>query len=185
MLTTVNSTEPDLRFALRPNCLITRRPLVFLTPPRSLFFYKNTWSEISHILHEHGYKVEIFQLPFQNIHHQIKIIQQHKNKLKHTHIFVDPVTYQNLKQELFSLSDSTITVIGDSPATGLLNDSVFNFKPDHKQKTLSYFLHQKWCQILGLKTPDYSELLLKNSEKSWHSFLDHCVFLAEIDYNKD
>ena len=180
MLAPVISNEPDLRFVLRPNCLITRRPLVFLTPPRSIFHYKNPWAEISHILYEHGYKVEIFQLPFQNINAQKKVLISEKIRLQNSHVFMDSVTFENLKTELTVLNDSTLTVIGSPP----LND-VLNFKPDNRPCPLRYFIHQIWCQILGLKTPAYNELLIRNTEKSWYSFLDHCVQLAEIDYDKD
>ncbi len=180
MLTPVISNEPDLRFALRPNCLITRRPLVFLTPPRSLFYYKNSWAEISHILYEHGYKVEIFQLPYQNINEQKKVLKNDKIRIQNAHLLMDSVTFENLKTELTVLTDSTITVISTVDI-----QNVFYFKPQFSKSTLNYFLHRIWCKIWGLKTPDFSELLIRNTEKNWHSFLDHCVHLAEIDYSKD
>jgi hypothetical protein len=178
--------EPDqsttLDFKLRPNCLITRRPLVFITPPRSLFWYKNPWQHITHILYEHGYKVSVFQLPFQKISDQKKIFSRNKDQLQNSHVFLDTVTYQNLKAELSELTDSTLTVITDAEDLKL---TTFQFNTCYKNKSLSYYVHQFWCKTLGLKTPPADQVFENCPEKIWHKFLDHCIHLAEIDLEKD
>jgi hypothetical protein len=49
---------------LKPNCLLTRYPIVFLTGRRSIFYFKNYWNQIPNFLFEHGYEVEILELPW-------------------------------------------------------------------------------------------------------------------------
>lgn len=51
---------------LKPNCLLTRYPLVFLTGRRSIFYFRNYWNQIPNFLAEHGYEVEILELPWKN-----------------------------------------------------------------------------------------------------------------------
>lgn len=51
---------------LKPNCLLTRYPIVFLTGRRSIFYFRNYWNQIPNFLAEHGYEVEILELPWKN-----------------------------------------------------------------------------------------------------------------------
>jgi hypothetical protein len=51
---------------LKPNCLLTRYPIVFMTGRRSIFYFKNYWNQIPTFLAEHGYEVEILELPWKN-----------------------------------------------------------------------------------------------------------------------
>jgi hypothetical protein len=180
MLRGMNQHQLDLGFALKPNCLITRRPVLFLTPPRSLFYYKDPWGWVSHILTEHGYKVSVFQIPFQNTKNQKIILEKNMTSLQKNHLFVDAVTFNNLKDVLENIEHSTLTVISEK---NINNSKIYTFQPVDRIFSLSYFLHQKWCSILGLNTPEYSEILNRCTEKSWHKLLDHCVKLAEIDFH--
>ena len=182
MLTQMIQHQLDLGFALKPNCLLTRRPLVFLSPVRSLFFYKNPWGRIIHILFEHGYKIDLFQLPFQNIQQQKIRLNKNAAELSKKHLFMDSVTYENLKDEFSEIQMSTITVISTDPIS---NSNYFVFKPQDSKFSVTYWLHQKWCALQGLKTPNYNEMLSRCSESTWYQLLDHCVHLAEIDYQDD
>ncbi|MCM2282892.1 MAG: hypothetical protein NDI61_13715 [Bdellovibrionaceae bacterium] len=49
---------------LVPNCLLTRYPLVFVTGSRSAFYFTNYWNQIPAYLAEHGYEVEVIELPW-------------------------------------------------------------------------------------------------------------------------
>jgi hypothetical protein len=42
---------------LRPNCLLTRYPIVLLTQPKSLFRIFDQWNDVPKFLREHGYEV--------------------------------------------------------------------------------------------------------------------------------
>lgn len=52
---------------LRPNCLLTRSPIVFVTGRRSLFYFLNYWNEIPGFLREHGYEVRVCSLPWRGV----------------------------------------------------------------------------------------------------------------------
>lgn len=173
----------NLKITLKANCLLTRRPLCFLTPPRSLFFYQNTWLWITSVLFEHGYKTEIFQLPFQNLEMKKAVLIKNQERLEKKHLIVDRTTYQTIKNELENIKDCTITIISSKKIENL---SPFVFQPKKASSIpLSYQIHQFWCQLQGLETPDYSETLNHCPEITWHTFLDHCVHLAEIDFESE
>lgn len=42
---------------LRPNCLLTRHPIAFLSGPRTLFRLFDPWNDVPLFLREHGYEV--------------------------------------------------------------------------------------------------------------------------------
>lgn len=61
----------NLRRAQRPvtvelqaNCLLTRRPLIFVTGLRTPFYFSSYFNEAPSILREHGYQVEVLRLPW-------------------------------------------------------------------------------------------------------------------------
>ena len=103
-------------------------------------------------------------------------------ELSKKHLFMDSVTYENLKDEFLKIQMSTITVISTDPIS---NSNYFVFKPQDSKFSVTYWLHQKWCALQGLKTPNYNEMLSRCSESTWYQLLDHCVHLAEIDYQDD
>ncbi len=57
-------TQRLVNLELRPNCLLTRSPIVFVTGRRSLFYFLNYWNEIPGFLREHGYEVQVYSLPW-------------------------------------------------------------------------------------------------------------------------
>lgn len=183
MLSAMIPSELDQRYALnftlRPNCLLTRRPIWFLTPPRSLFFYKNPWGYVTHFLYEHGYAVDIFRLDFQNITHQKIKIQTHLLDLSHKHLFMDRVTYANLKPILQQIEGSTITVISSKNES---TTEYYSILSKDSRFSLTYWLHQKWCRILNLNTPNNAEIMHFIDVATRDRLLDHCIRLAEIDF---
>lgn len=48
---------------LRPNCLLTRHPIVFVASPRSVFRLFSPWNNIPAFLREHGYEVLVLEPP--------------------------------------------------------------------------------------------------------------------------
>ena len=51
---------------LRPNCLMTKHPLVFLTGIRSLFYYEKLGALLQDFIAAHGYVVKSPVLPFRS-----------------------------------------------------------------------------------------------------------------------
>ena len=60
--------------ALRPNCLMTRNPLVFITGPRSLFFYEKLGGTLQDFVAAHGYVVLNPVLPFRGSFRPVALI---------------------------------------------------------------------------------------------------------------
>ena len=61
---------------LRPNCLLTRSPIVFVTGRRSLFYFLNYWNEIPGFLREHGYEVRVCSLPWRGVATRYQLLTQ-------------------------------------------------------------------------------------------------------------
>jgi hypothetical protein len=167
--------------ALRPNCLLTRRPLVFLTGPRSVFYYQTPWQKAYYYLTEHGYQAQIVKLPFQKISDRIQYTRNVLRQLENSHIFCDQITYQQLSEALTDLKDSTLTVFADQNFESS-DKNLYKFQTTETGFSLSYFLHQKYLQFKGLSTPSYGELLQNPSAKTYSKLLDHCIQLAELDF---
>ncbi len=53
-------------YKLVPNCLLTRAPLLFITGPRSIFYFKSYWNVYPSYLAEHGYEVYTLQIPWRS-----------------------------------------------------------------------------------------------------------------------
>lgn len=52
---------------LKPNCLLTKYPILFIGGQSSLFRLFNDWNDIPDFLREHGYEVFTFRMPSQNL----------------------------------------------------------------------------------------------------------------------
>jgi hypothetical protein len=156
---------------LKPNCLLTKRPLKLVSGPRSLFFYRKPWGDLPEVLYEHGYKVEVFHLPFNNSQARQKIFTLRLADLHNSHVVIDSVTAEEFKNQISHIENSTITVIGR------------DFTPDYHPISFSYWLHQRWLSYLGYATVSNPEnLFIKAPLKVHYAFIDHCVRLAELDF---
>lgn len=168
------------QLVLRPNCLLTRRPLKFITGPRSLFFYKKPWGDIPEILYEHGYKVELISLPFRSSELRKEVLQLQKRRLDHSHVFIEMTTFLELGATNFPHSDSTLTVVSNSPVHQW--PEIHYFEPRYSTTSLAYTLHQKWCALSHILTPDLNETLTNAPRETWDRLIDHCIELAELDF---
>lgn len=59
--------DQDPTYELTPNCLLTRWPLLFVTGPRSIFYFSKYWNLYPSYLAEHGYEVFTLQLPWSSL----------------------------------------------------------------------------------------------------------------------
>lgn len=159
-----------MKIELKPNCLLTKRPLKLVSGPKSLFHYQKPWGDLPEVLYEHGYKVSVMQLPFNNKEHRQKAMSNRLAELNNSHIIIDETTHQEFKHLLTKVQNSTITVIGES------------FKPDYKTSSLTYSLHQAWLKYLGFQTTSPQNLFLNAPKHTWYAFVDYCVKLAELDF---
>ena len=62
---------------LIPNCLLTSKPIVFITGRESLFYFGNYWNGLPRYLAEHGYEVyEASEAAIKKQHFDIHVIDQ-------------------------------------------------------------------------------------------------------------
>ena len=166
---------------LRPNCLLTRRPIYLLTGPRSIFYYRSPWKALHNFLYQHGYKVFVFKLPFQAKTQREGYLKAMINKLNQSHIMCDATTYQELRPLLEQTKNSTITVLTDSLLVNL-PEQTFQILMNHKVFSPSYSLHQAYLKFRHINSPSASEVGLNIPPQTYDQILDHCVKLAEADF---
>ncbi len=167
---------------LKPNCLITRRPIRLITGLRSVFFYNKPWGDLPIALYEHGYKAELLHLPFSNPELRKTVFNKYDQP---THYIIDLPTYLELNIQPNNSPQSTFTVISSKEKINSINqktENLFFFDPKYKTWNLGYFLHQKWCASRSIQTSPPDNLFLNADLKTYYRFIDHCVALAELDF---
>ena len=164
--------------ALRPNCLLTKVPLVFLTGARSLFHFKKIGINLDEFLYQHGYVVITVPLPFR--YRQLRKLAfknwLEKHHGKSFHFILGPETKSEFNSELSGLAHSTVSIIGENL---VLKDFKFSRTP------LTYYLHHFFCWISSIKAERYENTLPLEKREDYDRFLDHCVQLAEDEVPGD
>ncbi len=159
-----------MKIELKPNCLLTKRPLKLVSGPKSIFFYRAPWGLLPEVLYEHGYRASVMQLPFNDKKLRQKAFTNRLAELNDCHIVIDEKTYQEFSSLLKNVKNSTITIIGD------------NYKPAYTTTSLTYNLHRTWLKFLGFEATSPQNLFLNADKNTWYAFIDHCVKLAELDF---
>jgi len=166
---------------LKPNCLLTRRPVFLIPSVRSLFFYQKPWGNLESVLFDHGYKVSILSIPFNRIELRQKAFYQSLSKLNNSHIVIDQATYVEFENQLSQVKNSTITVTTTNEnKSDPSNYHIFNVPK--VRTTLSYILHKSWLSSRHISVPDSSSLFVNADHETFYRFIDHCVKLAELDF---
>jgi hypothetical protein len=103
---------------LKPNCLLTRYPVVFMTGERSLFYFRNYWNQVPDYLAEHGYAVEILELPWRGRQQRIQAaIDLLRLRDEPCHLIADSSQNEELtavwKQALPQVVSATIASVRD------------------------------------------------------------------------
>ena len=156
---------------LRPNCLMTKNPIVFLNGPRSLFFYEKLGGTLQDFIAEHGYQVFCPPLPFRGSKLRKTALDRwlQSQNSKTFHFVVGPKTFDEFKDLLVNFPDSTITLSESFTAAGETN----------KITPLQYQLHVMFCRISNAIPEEYSCTFPDKSRQIYERFLDRCVELAE------
>jgi hypothetical protein len=165
------STEIDLI----PNCLLTRYPLLFVTGERSVFYFRNYWNTLPQLLREHGYEVEVLELPWRANHraHLLQLyLRRHPQQRFH---LVGDCTSATLLQQFRQTPQ-------------IVSSTMLSAIEVHRRPALPYRLsfatHQAVCRLRGLTAPHLEELGLI-SQKEQSSYLQQmlrlCISLAEDD----
>ncbi|UYL08475.1 hypothetical protein B9G69_015635 [Bdellovibrio sp. SKB1291214] len=188
---------------LQPNCLLTRWPLLFVTGPRSFFYFSNYWNIYPSYLAEHGYEVFHLRLPWSNsLLRQSRAIEflkaQDAAKLRF-HLVMDSATLQEFQTILKDLRPEciiSITEITDSENKSQTNSLRAPVVPQETIEALpsrqgSFFI--KWAyQLHRLILPGrplsslsalgaVEETQLQNARL----LLERAQSLAEMDLRED
>jgi hypothetical protein len=166
---------------LRPNCLLTKYPLVFINGPRSLFYYENLGGNLQDFLEAHGYKVQCPILPFR-AQEQRKLVLANwfkQNPSSHYHLVLAKQTRAEF-ESLFSQMQGLSFTYSDDFATEAHDQQ--NLKTLITQAPLKYRLHQLFCKLSMTPALDYSAVFPVKTKPVYDRFLDRCVELAENDF---
>lgn len=156
---------------LRPNCLMTKYPLVFITGLRSLFYHKKLASDLQDFIAAHGYVVLSPVMPFRS--KELRQLQLKKWLSQQTvstfHFILGEDTYAELQAVFTPYSSSSFTLIPRD----------LKHKESTPSPSLQYCLHQIFCRLTGNKAEAYEQVLPYKSLEFYDRFLDHCIELAE------
>lgn len=112
VLTNQLRARREFSFELKPNCLLTRWPLLFVTGPRSLFYFKTYWNSYPAFLAEHGYEVFTLHLPWNNPQQRLErfqhFLEQQEEHGRHFHLIMDNATFSEFEPFLRAQRSSTL-----------------------------------------------------------------------------
>lgn len=188
----------NLTFELEANCLLTRWPLLFISGPRSFFYFESYWNIYTPYLAEHGYEVFKLNLPWNRPdlrkRYFTNFIQEQAKRGFKFHLVMDTSTLNELTEILKYQSYTSIvslTAISDADAT--LSENALAY-PTKKIKCLksksdgilvltSFALHKKilkkYYAIPSLSTLGACH---KTALQNGRLLLEHAQSLAENDF---
>lgn len=172
ILTNLYREHRQYRFHLKPNCLLTRNSIVFITGPRSLFYFRKYWNAYPEVLAEHGYQVFTLHLPWrgpERLRRLRHFLQNTHGTSPKYHFICDDFT----AREFIEVFESSTKV---ASLTVLKNDTDFTSSPRSRSFTLAlaYKFHT-WAHFnlklppptdLGLQFPDASSWLLQRMQEN-------------------
>lgn len=188
----------NVAFELKPNCLLTRWPLLFVTGPRSIFYFSSYWNLYTVFLAEHGYEVFTLHLPWnkaglrkERFEHFLK---QQEDLGRRFHLVVDTPTWQEFQDLLRHRRSSSVLSITEITDAGQNSPQALQAFPiptvDLEMPAyskgslflnLSYHLHKQLVRRAGLNSLNslgaFPESALKNSML----LLERAQTLAEMD----
>lgn len=196
-------SQQDIPFELKPNCLLTRFPLLFVTGPRSIFYFRSYWNIYTSFLAEHGYEVFTLHLPWNNPQQRkerfLHFLKQQEEHRRHFHLVLDQVTFaefEDLIRKHKSTAIMSLTeVINPEPNSKAFNLSALPVPsaeveclPSQNSSTflkLAYKLHHwltKKRQLPSLSTLGAcKDTAISNSLR----LLERAQTLAEMDLRED
>ncbi len=160
--------------ALRPNCLLTKHPVIFVTGARSLFYTRPLASrQLLTYIKAHGYRTYCPPMAFRNKKKRWELLKSwlQNQSIKKCHIILSTATYTELKVFLPEFEILSYTILASEP---LLQQHAIT------KTTFIYKIHALFLKILSSNACSYSEILPQYpSDSFYNAFLDHFINLAE------
>ena len=181
---------------LVPNCLLTRYPIVFVTGRRSLFYFKNYWNQVPNFLAEHGYEVEVMELPWRNRKARFAAMQALLTKRSRPCHLIADSSQTNELQELAKLGLATVMSITVTQAKSRIERlGVNDLRPRNDGIQVLEMPQTKQISLKGLflglhnfisgSNPVYSDQIGATSSAGTYlterKFLEYAISLAERD----
>lgn len=188
-----------LSFDLKPNCLLTRYPLLFVHGRKSIFYFKNYWNLYPIFLAEHGYEVFHLNLPWRKTPLRIESFKKFISGIpanKQFHLVMDLSTFEELKDLIPQGKHfRSVTVLCNS------NESHSTMRPypipfldipciqESGTSIALKFSHKAHAYIVSslLETPSLNTLgaLPRSSIRNADLLLSRAQFLAEMDLREE
>lgn len=169
----------EIQFDLKPNCLLSRYPLIFITGHRSLFYFLKYWNQIPDFLAEHGYQVFTLPLPWRNHQQRLnqlrRVLQDFEQRQQKFHFFFDmtslPEVEALLEKTHYQCIES-LTLVHNRSLNTTLSRRLRPLSKAIEELAFSQDLAPK--KILGVQA----------GLSEFHCYLDRAQFLAERDFAK-
>ncbi|MGZ3774842.1 MAG: hypothetical protein ACXVCY_12080 [Pseudobdellovibrionaceae bacterium] len=114
IFTNKTRSRHEIPFELEPNCLLTRWPFLFVTGPRSVFYFSSYWNIYTSFLAEHGYEVFTLNLPWNKTklrRERFKYFLDQQEKLnRHFHLVLDQPTLNEFKDLIQEKKTTVISI---------------------------------------------------------------------------
>jgi hypothetical protein len=189
----------NIDFELEPNCLLTRWPLLFISGPRSLFYFTSYWNLYPSYLAEHGYEVFKLSLPWKNStarkDYLRQFIQAQEQQGGKFHLIVDEYSMHEFSDVLKNSPSEcliSLTVVSDRKSQQRDSSSLAPFPIPQEtlsmpQQTLpasSFFVNLSYRLHLFMINKDYVPSLATlgyGTLENAHVLLQRAQVLAETD----
>lgn len=168
---------------LRPNCLLTRYPIVFVSGRRSLFYFIHYWNRVPRFLTEHGYQVTEISLPWRNSSRRLETLlarlNEHSGPL---HLIADSSSSDDVLLIKEALPDQIASAhTSDQFIANLpeVNPSPNKFELSTLLRRALFSIHHKAVRI-GPVSPE--QMGIPRTSLDWsveEAFLRHSITLAE------
>lgn len=189
----------EIPFELKPNCLLTRWPLLFVTGPRSLFYFSKYWNIYTVFLAEHGYEVFTLHLPWKNAEQRKErfrqFLEQQEKTQRRFHLVLDAPTMEEFSDLLASRRSLSVISITELADVGTEDPRALSLKayPIPKEVIeipassasllleLSYSLHRQSAKNKKLASLNVLGANTKTALENSHRLLTRAQTLAEMD----
>lgn len=193
----------DLPFELKPNCLLTRWPVLFVTGHRSLFYFKSYWNAYTPFLAEHGYEVFTLHLPWKSTEQRcqrlMQFLKQQENQQRQFHLFLDSNTFSEFadlfREHKFTVIRSLTEIHGPEHPRHNLSLSAFplplgevlcqNSPHPSFFMRLTYHLHTKMVRLKVSPTLSTLGAVPQTAIANGLLLLERAQTLAEMDLRED
>lgn len=176
-------------YDLKPNILLCKYPIYFITAEQSLFYFGNYYNSIPEYLFEHGYMVRVVS--------KNRILKSLPKESSYYLFMSEEIFNQLLKLDLPQqvFKDSRIILLSNYDLNSQIKEENNKFILEHKLKVdevatdsfqeslvdqLFLFLHR--IMRKESQSSPHSLGLVKNDIRLKQKILNHFVELAEIEY---